>query len=307
MNSNDMSLSRPRDPRAQTRFARAKAALAEGELAEAAEMIEQALALSPDWPGAWHTLGTVQSRRGLAAQACDAHAMALRLDPADRHGTALALARTGGASVPPVAPHAYVAALFDEYAPRFEHHLTRQLGYRGPSLIVEALAAADIEHFGNVLDLGCGTGLCGAALRARADRLAGVDLSARMIAAAREKAIYDRLAVGDLHTFLAGEDDASADLVVAADVLIYIGDLAPLLSQCARVLRRGRTLAFTTQLGPEAADYTIGADMRFHHARGYVEAALADASFVVARCEERSVRREKGIDVPGLIVVARRA
>ena len=306
MISNDLTPAPSRDPRADARFDRGRAALAEGDLREAAEMIEQALALAPDWAGAWHLLGTVNARRGRAAQARHAFAQALLLDPPDRHGAALALARLGLTTALPVAPAAYVAALFDEYAPRFEDHLTRQLAYRGPAHLIEALASVGLRHFKHVLDLGCGTGLCGAAIRPRADHLAGVDLSAGMVAAARSKAIYDRLETGDLHAFLAGEPTASADLVVAADVLIYIGDLAPLFERAARVVSDGGTLAFSTQLASAEYGYALGEDLRFHHSRRYVDDALTDAAFTVLRREVRSVRRENGRDVPGLIFVARR-
>ena len=270
-------------------------------------MMEQALALAPDWAGAWQALGAVQERRSLSAQARHAYATALRLDPSDRHGASLAMARLGAIPPPAAAPDAYVAALFDDYATRFDTHLTRQLHYTGPAEIVAALTSAGTERFGRVLDLGCGTGLCGAALRSRADHLVGVDLSPAMVAATRAKAIYDRLEVGGLHPFLAREPDARADLVVAVDVFIYIGDLAPIVTEAARVLRSGAVFAFSTQRSASADPYGIGADLRFHHTRPYVEAILEAGSFAVLRCDAKSIRRENGAEVAGLIVVARRA
>src|SRR5271170_6347616 len=125
------------DPLAQRRFAYAHAAADEGDFAAAAEVLEQALERAPDWAAAWFALGEARQGRGDA---------------------------------PPVLPPAYIARLFDQYAPRFEAHLTERLGYRAPALIAEALgAAAPARRFANALDLGCGAGLMGEALRERID------------------------------------------------------------------------------------------------------------------------------------------
>src|SRR5580700_7794492 len=171
---------------AERRFAYAKAAAKEGDWSAAAELFEQALELAPHWAAAWFALGE-----------------ALVADPADAQGAMARLALIGRGDAPRALPLAYVARLFDDYAPRFDKHLTDNLGYRAPSLIAEALSAvASDRRFASALDLGCGTGLMGEALRRRVDRLAGVDLSAAMIAKARDRGIYDRLVVGDAAAML---------------------------------------------------------------------------------------------------------
>ncbi len=316
-NEHDLVLSR--DPRANSRFRRGQDAAAAGALAEAAEMMEQALALAPQWAGAWAALGGVLHAQSEDAKAATAFATALRIDPADTHGAALALARLSGTLLSE-ASAAYVTALFDAYATRYEAHLTGPLGYTGPAALVAALHEAGHGAPGHTLDLGCGTGLCGEALRRTgATHLAGVDLSPAMIAVARDKRVgagaplYDRLVVDPLQTFLDGETSASADTIAAADVFSYLGDLAPALAAAARVLRPGGVLAFTVQraIGPWATEqaeagegYAVGADLRFAHAPGYVRAALAAAGLGMRVLEERSIRRENGAPVPGLVVAA---
>src|SRR4029077_18883888 len=123
-------------------------------------------------------------------------------DPQDRHGASLRLARLGPGEPGTAGLQRHVRTLFDQYAPRFDRAL-EDLGYRAPALLRDAVTAHG-TRFGTMLDLGCGTGLAGAALRPQVDWLVGVDLSPKMIEEARRKGVYDRLAVGDIAAFLAG-------------------------------------------------------------------------------------------------------
>ncbi len=306
---------RIRDPLADSRFRRGQAAFADGALGEAAEMTEQALTLAPDWVGAWAALAAIYRAGGDGERAAAATARALALDPADRHGASLTPGSSGLATSGPAgAPPAYVAALFDAYAPRYDAHLTGALGYDGPAALVAALRDAGHARFGRALDLGCGTGLCGAALRPHATRLAGVDLSPGMVAVAGSKRVgdaplYDRLEVGPLQDFLDGAAAGGVDTVVAADVFAYCGDLRPALDAIARVLGPAGALAFTVQTGDTgddetAAGYHVGIDMRFRHTPSYVARTLATAGLRMVTCAPRSVRRERDAPVPGLVVVA---
>jgi predicted TPR repeat methyltransferase len=160
-------------------------------------------------------------------------------------------------------------------------------------------------RFGSVLDLGCGTGLAGAAFRPSVDWLAGVDLSPGMMAQARVKGLYDRLAEGDVLEFLAAEAAAAAryHLILAADVFMYLDDLAPAATAAARVLAGDGLFAFTVET--HAGDgVLLRATLRYAHGAAHVRAALAGAGLQAISQEPAATRTEKGLAVPGLVVVA---
>lgn len=296
------------DLAADRRYAWAQAELKEGDAAAAADLLRQTLELVPGWAPAWLALGDACRRSGQVAEAVAAWQRSLALDPADRMGAGACLAEAGQRPAEQAFSPAYVARLFDDYAPRFESHLTEALGYRGPALVGDALAeAAPGRRFRRVLDLGCGTGLAGVVLRPVADRLAGCDLSPAMLDRARRRGLYDELACRDLVAALAAEPAGSLDLVVAADVLIYVADLGPVFAAAARALAPGGLFAFTTQAQAEGGpEVVVGADLRVRHATSHVLRVAAAAGFAVAVQSAEWARRERGEPVPGLVAVLRR-
>jgi predicted TPR repeat methyltransferase len=276
--------------------------LAEGDWRVAVDMLEQALERAPDWPPALIALGEAREKLGDAIGAAEAFRAALAADPADALGAAARLALLGHDEPPHGLPRAYVARLFDDYAARFDRHLVEELAYRGPALIAAAIdAAAPGRRFARALDLGCGTGLAGAPLRARVERLEGVDLSPAMLAKARERGLYDALEAADIVDLLR-RFDAAFDLIVAADAFVYCGDLGPVFAAAAAALAPGGLFAFTVETFA-GAGYRLGATMRFAHARAYVEAGAAAANLSPLIVEAAPARREKGADVPGLVAV----
>jgi predicted TPR repeat methyltransferase len=308
-----MALSGTRDPLASgdliadLRFARAKAAAEEGDWSAAAELFEQTLERAPRWAAAWFALGETREKLGDLDTAAQAFRLALAADPADAQGAMARLALIGRGEAPPALPQAYVARLFDGYAPRFDAHLTDNLGYRAPTLIADALdAAAPGRRFASVLDLGCGTGLMGEALRGRVDHLTGVDLSAGMIAKARERGVYDGLIAGDAVALLTCEPPGVFDLIVAADSLVYIGDLKPLFAAVATALAAHGVFAFSVE-SCHGDGFKLEPTMRFAHARPYVETTAGEAGLRPVLVQSASTRREAGADVPGLICVCARA
>lgn len=297
---------------ADRRYAYAEGCLAEGDAQGAAEMAEQTLELAPHYAPAWFLLGRAReachSRSGDSGAhhaALRAYAAAFDLDPDDALGARVALARIGeGTAIGAISP-GYVRALFDDYAPRFERHLVEGLHYRGPELIVAALDAMPDAppSYADVLDLGCGTGLVGAALGSRARRLVGVDLSPAMLAEAARTGLYARLIEGELLGFLADAPESGVDLVVAADVLIYVGDMAALLAAAARVLRPGGRFAFTVQ--SHAGDgLLLGPDARYAQSDALVRETVAAAGLTLRGFTAATLRRERDSDVLGRIAVA---
>jgi predicted TPR repeat methyltransferase len=290
-------------PIAERRYAYAQAAARERDWQAAAEVLEQTLEIDPRWAAAWFALGEARERLSDLDAARHAFGETLRLDAADRQGASLRLAALDGRR-PDSLPPAYVARLFDDYAPRFASHLTVELAYRGPEVLSEALtAAAPGRRFRRALDLGCGSGLAGAVLRTRTDVLVGVDLSPGMIEEARRSGLYDALEVGDVVTFLNEQAIGGADLVAAADVFVYLGDLAPALGAAARTLAADGLLAFTVE-AESGERFSLGPGLRFRHSRTYLASALAAAGLGTLTLEAASSRREAGAEVEGFVVVA---
>jgi predicted TPR repeat methyltransferase len=205
-------------------------------------------------------------------------------------------------------PPAYVRTLFDQYAPRFDRALIDDLGYRGPSLLFKAVLAArqavkKPAFFKRAIDLGCGTGLAASAFAREVDHFTGIDLSPGMVEKAKATRLYAELEVGDMLEGLRSRPAASADLVLAADAMVYVTDLVPLLTEIGRVLAADGLLAFT--LERHAGEGVIlGAGLRYAHSPDHVRAALASAGLTPSQFEEQSFRTENHAPVPGLVVVA---
>ena len=286
---------------ADRRYETARGYAEAGDHAAAADLFAQATELAPGFASAWFALGESRVRLGERGAAVAAFRRALAADPADRHGAALHLARlgAGGGAMSP----AYVRALFDQYAPRFDAALAA-LSYSAPALLHQAVIAEQ-KRFGAMLDLGCGTGLAGAAFRPHVDWLVGVDLSAKMVEAARAKGLYDKLAIADIGEFLSEQGAAAFHLVVAADVFVYLADLAPVCAAIARVLAPGGLLAFTVETHA-GEDVILGETLRYAHGAAHVRAAVAGAGFGSCQMTQASTRTENGVPVSGLLIVARR-
>lgn len=226
------------------------------------------------------------------------------------------------------APASHVASLFDCYAPKFESHLIDTLQYRTPDVLMEAvLSAADEvgssmgtnsacqrKYWGCCLDIGCGTGLMGPLLREHVGSLRGVDLSEKMIAKAREKGVYDELVVDDIERFLRQQQGArnTCELIVAADVLVYLGDLTPLFTLCASMAAPGCLFALSTeQQGaggvPSDAEnnrgYVATLTGRFQHEKEYVVRAATDSGWSLVSCTEETIRCNAGQPIAGEVFV----
>ena len=295
---------------ADRRYAWAEAALKEGDAAAAADLARQALEIAPGFAAGWFLLGQAEQALEHCEAAQAAFAEALRLDPEDSLGAGLRLAQLGAGEPDRAMSPAYVRQLFDDYAIRFDRHLVKSLNYRAPALLHDSVRRTCSKRlrpfrFNEALDLGCGTGLAGEAFRAECGLLAGIDLSPEMVRRAEAKRIYDELAVGDGAAWLAMRNDASADLVLAADVFVYIADLAPIFAEVARVLRPAGLFAFTVQ-AHAGEGVALGEDARYAHGEPYLREFSARSGFAVALLETVSTRQDRGADVPGLILVLAR-
>lgn len=284
---------------------------AQGDLAGAADILVQTVEIAPRFATAWFALGAIRDQLGDRDGAVAAFAQARDADPEDYHGARLQLARLGAGEAAPAMTETYVRRLFDQYSGRYDVSLTERLNYRGPMLLLEAVqslteSTGGTMHFASALDLGCGTGLGGAAFRPFVDRLIGVDLSPAMIEKARGKGLYDRLTCADIETYLSDEtaDCRPYQLVIAADVLVYVNDIAPIVVGASRGLTPDGLLAFTVETH-SGDGVKLLPTLRYAHGEACIREALADAGLAVAHVAKAAVRNEKGVPVDSLVVVAR--
>lgn len=282
---------------ADRRFTYAMMLRRDGDFDAAADVLRQTLELAPEWAEGRFTLAEVLAEGGRKYDAIEVYEYYLKADPADSMGAAGKIALLME-KAPETLSAAFITRLFDQYAPRFEKALREHLKYKAPEILRAAVdAARPTGTFARVFDLGCGTGLAGAVFKDRAAWLGGADLSAAMVKGAEAKGIYDQLVVGDMLAAL--RETEPCELILAADVLTYFGDLAPVFAAV-----RGKLdglFAFTVQRCEEG--FALGPEQRFSHSRAYVEKAAANAGFKVLTLEDASSRQEKGKDVPGLIAV----
>lgn len=302
--------------------------------AEAIEAFDRALALQPGHAMAWRNRGAALRRLGRLGDALDSFERALAIDPGfvdaltgksealdmlgrrqesiaalraaiaaggDEASLRYALATLEAEPVPGAMPPAFVRKLFDGYAQQFDAHLVERLQYRAPALIDEALQAAGVGTGLDIVDLGCGTGLCAPLLRPRARRLVGVDLSARMLDKARERGDYDVLDEAEIVGWLGGRRD-EFDLAVAADVVIYLGDLEPLFVALTTALRPGGWFAFSVE-DWDGGGFGLKPSGRYGHSVEYLRSVAAAHGFEPRFLESRWLRRESGRDVDGHVAV----
>jgi len=234
---------------------------AAGHLATAIGEFQRALRLDPDSTSARYALGSLWLEAGEAEKAAEAFA-SLRHEEEPRE-LAEKLAEIDRMRTRPRADPRYVRHLFDQFSVDYDVRMLGQLGYGAPQILRSLAALIGIAGENAILDLGCGTGLSGAAFSDLARRLDGIDLSPAMIAKARARGIYDDLWVGDLET-ASGDRERRYDLLVAADTLVYLGDLANVFAVSARTLRARGNFLFTVER-KEGEGYELGPKRRWRH------------------------------------------
>ena len=274
--------------RCQLRLGSAKLAL---------QAFDRAVAVDPNLAQAWSERGSLlrELHRGEDAALCFERALALGADP-DLHAYYLASVRGTGAPAAP--PRQYVEALFDEYAADFQDHLVVRLQYQAHELLVRPLVQGS-RRYHAVLDLGCGSGLCGPLIHPVADSIDGVDVSSAMLVQARQLGVYRDLIHADLVPFLA-ETTRSADLVLAADVFVYVGELSAVFQSVRRILEPAGCFAFTVELSAEGQDVRLLSSLRYAHSESYIRRLARTHGFKVRELFTAPLRHDQLQPVPGL-------
>lgn len=277
----------------------------DGDLAFAIDLLRRCLRDSPDLAAAHFHIGRAWTRLGIVKDAKACFERCLELDPDDPFAARTALDALMRRDPDQYGP-SFVRLLFDQYADHFDETLVVRLRYRGPQIVAEAIwdALDETRAPRDILDLGCGTGLLGPELKPLAGHLAGVDLSPKMIEKARERRLYDSLTVGDIVETLAGVQDAW-DIIAAADVLVYLGNLSPLFTNLAQALREGGLFAATVEESP-GPDHILTPTKRFQHHPDYIRRAASAAGLETLSLERVVPRHEKNEPVQGLAFVLRK-
>jgi predicted TPR repeat methyltransferase len=262
---------------------------------------ERALAADPTLAQAWSNAGGILREMHRNEEAAQAFRQAIA-QGADPELHKYYLASVTAQSVPATAPAHYVESLFDDYAHDFDAHLVGVLGYRAHSTLAGHLAALQRGSYRSALDLGCGTGLCAPLVKPLAQRLVGVDLSGQMLDKARTLGLYDRLVQADIVDFLLGSHERY-DLVTAADVFIYIGDLVPIFAALERAVEPGGIFCFSAEwAGDETADFKLLPSLRYAHSQRYLAELAARHGFDLVQLVRAPIRQDQRETIEGMFV-----
>lgn len=298
----DAAPGRPRSHSATGLTRLAATLLARDEALAAFVCQRQATELAPEDAATWYGLGEIAHAVGRRADARLGYERYFETHPDDEEVEHL-LTSLRNEQPPSRASDRCVEQLYERFASFYDESMSRDLEYRGPSLLYEAVISTVGDRAGlDVLDLGCGTGLSGLPFRHRAQRLVGLDLSPAMVERARRRAIYDELITGEITSWLASNRPRRFDLVTACDTLIYIGDLRPVVLPASRLLRSRGLFAFTVELG-RRYPFTLADSGRFAHHRDHLTDVAGEADLTVASLDQAVIRYEYGHPVVGLVVV----
>ena len=263
---------------------------------------DKALVLQPAMAAAWLGRGRSRCRVGRIQEGIQDLEQALKLGD-DPELIRYEMAQFGAGETPASMPRSVVVNLFDNYANSFDDDLVNKLKYRTPRDLFDALQPFCSRDGLRVLDMGCGTGLVGVHMRPIAETLHGIDLSPEMLKKAQQRGIYDCLMCAEISDFLSVSGE-KYDLVVAADVFIYIGDLSQMFRLVAGALAKAGVFCFSVEV-EDKADFTLRPTGRYAHSRDYMQRLANDCGFHIEAFHPCIIREELGAEVTGIIAVMR--
>ncbi len=303
--------------------------------ADALAAYERLLSLDATHGPAWLQRGGLLKDMGRLAEAADccrralAHGADEELSRYFLASVEAALRRSGGvaaggastADLPATAPRHYVQALFDSYAEDFDKHLVGTLGYRTPWLLAQLLGVGGDDagspaapaqatstatpRWHTALDLGCGTGLLGPLLASHCEAIDGIDLSPLMLHKAQALGCYRHLVHGDIVEHLQSTP-LRHDLVAAADVFVYIGDLRPVFDGVERVLAPQGLFVFSVEEASAGTAYELRASSRYAHSERYLRDLAAATGFEIRALKRSVLRHDQRQPIGGMLVLLAR-
>ncbi len=268
----------------------------QGKLEKGLESYKKAITVKPDYAEAYKNMGSALNRLGRPREAEASYRQAIALRP--NFGAAKHLVASLVGKTTKTAPLDYVEGLFDNYAATFDRSLVEVLEYQAPRIVKEILLKCrESGSLGNIVDLGCGTGLFGQEVVRDCARLEGVDVSEKMLLKARDKGIYDELTKQDIVEFLKNESLAF-DYFVATDVFIYVGELSDVFRLIKSRNKAGGQLAFSTEhCGGDS--FYLRPSGRYSHSKSYIESLCKAFDYEIRNFEIHTLRRDENRQIEG--------
>lgn len=280
-----------------------------GRFKEGLSYFQQALLQQPNDTNTLQNMGQIYLKQNQLNDALRCYEIVLQKDPENIEARYVAAALRQE-NIPAQAPNTFISNLFDQYAAYYDQHLTKQLEYNVPEKLHQSLLLEypNIQpNAWKIIDLGCGTGLCGKYFKPLAHTLIGIDLSEKMLETAKQTQCYDQLIKDDIETGLAGMADS--DCIIAADVFSYIGDLSALFNTAKQALKKGGVFLFTVEkmITSDANPlfFQLTPALRYTHHQSYLAALIQEHGFELLRMEKISLRKQRGKWVEGYSVFLR--
>lgn len=270
---------------------------------EAINYFQQALAINPRSLEVHVNLATIYLKLDKTREAVTHYELALALNPEDAEIQHI-LSALKQKETPATAPTEYIQHLFDQYAPYYDHHLTAYLQYHVPQILYRALdVELNTESMGTILDLGCGTGLCGEYFKPKANKLIGIDLAENMIALAKNKKIYDELK--NISVLQALDEYQNINVIIAADVFTYIGDLSEIFTKAQKALAPNGLFAFTVEK-TNKSPFILQKSIRYAHEKNYLTSLIEKNNFQLIQFDNIVLRKQFNKDVNGYLIILKR-
>lgn len=284
----------------------AEAYLNLGQTENALQQYQKAIELDSQRPAWQHNLGVLYLRNGQIEQAKEHFTNAIKLQP--DNPTAEHMLAALNASTTSAAPPEYVKQLFDQYASYYNQHMTKSLNYVVPQLLRQALGKFVTSHTNQqyILDLGCGTGLCGVYFRDIARFIVGVDISPTMLLEAKNLGAYDALCCCNIIQTIPGVNQEYFEIVLAADVFVYIGDLAPIFSLIKSALKSNGLILCSVEDNTQNSNFILQPTGRYAHSEAYIASVCEEYGFKIETNEAITPRMHENQPIRGRLFALRK-